>query len=225
MSIFAASVNDMSLCTFRSKNVCSGYPGRKPAWGKALSILLRFKSHLRVAFYFSNILWHTIAMFGGFLDYHQQRRIVRITGLMFDISPYGFESSCNSTINLSSVFNCRLPSIASLASISAPRSSAVRSLFVAAILLCVFLFFQFLEYLFRYILQQVLLDIVLRRQPLVCIIHKLHKMGIFVLTSLICSCILSVEVHNLVTKNPFSDVLVGGASIISQLWTLINHNI
>ena len=103
-------------------------------------------------------------MFGGFLDYHQQRRIVRITGLMFDISPYGFESSCNSTINLSSVFNCRLPSIASLASISAPRSSAVRSLFVAAILLCVFLFFQFLEFLFRYILQQVLLDIVLRRQ-------------------------------------------------------------
>ena len=73
-----------------------------------------------MAFYFSNILWHTIAMFGGFLDYHQQRRIVRITGLMFDISPYGFESSCNSTINLSSVFNCRLPSIASLASKSAP---------------------------------------------------------------------------------------------------------
>ena len=41
---------------------------------------------------------------------------------------------------------------------------------------CVFLFFpQFLELLFRYILQQVLLDIVLRRQPLVCRIHKLHN--------------------------------------------------
>ena len=26
----AASVIDMSLCTFRSKNVCSGYPGRIP---------------------------------------------------------------------------------------------------------------------------------------------------------------------------------------------------
>ena len=77
---------------------------------------------------------------------------------------YSFESSFNSLISLSSVFNCRLPSIASLASKSAPRSSAVRSLFVAAILLCVFLFFQFLEFLFRYILQQVLLDIVLRRQ-------------------------------------------------------------
>ena len=30
MPIFAASVIDMLLCTFRSKNVCSGYPGKIP---------------------------------------------------------------------------------------------------------------------------------------------------------------------------------------------------
>lgn len=44
------------------------------------------------------------------------------------ISPYSFTSSFNSTISMSSVFNFRLPSIASLASMSAPRSSVVISL-------------------------------------------------------------------------------------------------
>ena len=42
--------------------------------------------------------------------------------------PYGFVSSFSSTIRLSSVFNFRLPSIDSLASMSAPRRSVIISL-------------------------------------------------------------------------------------------------
>ena len=42
-------------------------------------------------------------------------------------------------------------------------------------------------------------------------------MGFLVLTSQIGSAILSIEVHKLVVEIPFSDFIVGGASIISHL--------
>ena len=54
--------------------------------------------------------------------------------------PYSFTSSFNSTISLSSVFNFRLPSIDSLASMSAPRRSVVISLsFITAMIATSFL--------------------------------------------------------------------------------------